>query len=113
MKTKSASFLLTSELPWENPAPGLSRQIMGYDGQIMLVKIKFERGAVGYVHEHFNSQTTYVAAGKFQVMIADEKKVLVTGDGFYVEPDVAHWVVCLEEGILIDAFSPARQDFLK
>ena len=113
MKTKSASFLFGNELTWENPAPGLTRQIMGYDGHIMMVKIRFEQGAVGYVHEHFHSQTTYVAAGKFEVMIAGEKKILATGDGFYVEPDVAHGVVCLDEGMLIDVFSPMRMDFLK
>jgi len=113
MKTKSSKFLNAAEIPWENPAPGLSRQIMGYDGHIMMVKIKFEQGAIGYVHEHFHSQATYVASGKFEVMIAGEKKILVAGDGFYAEPDVAHGVVCLEEGILIDVFSPMRMDFLK
>ena len=113
MKTKSADFLMVTELPVDNPAPGLSRQIMGYDGHLMMVKIKFEQGSVGYVHEHFHSQCTYVAGGKFEVMIAGKKKILGTGDGFYVEPDTAHGVVCLEEGILIDVFSPIRLDFLK
>jgi quercetin dioxygenase-like cupin family protein len=113
MKAKSTNFLISAELPRENPAPGLTRQIMGYDGHIMMVKIRFEKGSVGYMHEHFHSQCTYVAAGQFEVMIGGEKKILETGDGFYVEPDVAHGVVCLEEGMLIDVFSPVRLDFLK
>jgi quercetin dioxygenase-like cupin family protein len=46
-------------------------------------------------------------------MINGEKKILEAGDGFYIEPDVPHGAVCLEEGILIDTFSPMRQDFLK
>jgi quercetin dioxygenase-like cupin family protein len=113
MKTKSADFLIATELPMENPAPGVTRQIMGYDGHLMLVKVMFEKGAVGYAHEHFHSQSTYVAGGKFEVSINGETKTLSAGDGFYTEPDVMHGVVCLEEGILIDAFSPMRQDFLK
>jgi len=113
MKTKSANFLISAELPWENPAPGLWRQIQGYDGHIMLVKVKFEKGAIGYVHDHFHTQCTYVASGKFEVTVGGAKKILEAGDGFYVEPDVAHGVVCLEEGVLIDAFSPMRLDFLK
>ncbi len=112
MKTRSANFLLENELPWENPAEGITRQIMGYDGQIMLVKIHFEVGAVGTVHEHFHSQTTYVAAGAFEVEINGKKQVLKEGDGFYVEPDAAHGVVCLEKGTLIDVFTPMRADFL-
>ncbi len=113
MQTKSKNFLLSSELEWEQPGQGLTRQIMGYDGQLMLVKVKFEKGAIGYVHEHFHSQATYVVSGKFEVMINGEKKILEAGDGFYIEPNVPHGAVCLEEGILIDTFSPMRQDFLK
>lgn len=113
MKTRSANFNVSAELPWEVVGEGLSRQIMGYDGQLMLVKVKFEKGAIGYVHEHFHSQTTYVVSGKFEVMINGEKKVLEGGDGFYIEPDAPHGAVCLEEGILIDVFSPMRAEFLK
>lgn len=113
MKTRSANFLLESELKWENPGPGITRQIMGYDGQLMLVKVVFEQGAVGTVHEHFHSQSTYVVSGKFEVEINGEKKVLEAGDGFYIEPDAPHGAVCLEAGILIDTFSPMREDFLK
>ncbi|MFI3323114.1 MAG: cupin domain-containing protein [Rikenellaceae bacterium] len=113
MKTRSANFLLESELKWENPGPGITRQIMGYDGQIMLVKVLFEKGAIGTVHEHFHSQSTYVVSGKFETMINGEKKILQAGDGFYIEPDAPHGAVCLEPGILIDVFSPMREDFLK
>jgi quercetin dioxygenase-like cupin family protein len=113
MKTKSENFIIGTELPWENPSPGITRQIMGYDGQIMLVRVKFEKDAIGYVHEHFHSQSTYVVSGKFEVMIKGEKRILEAGDGFYIEPDAPHGAVCLESGELIDVFSPMRQDFLK
>jgi quercetin dioxygenase-like cupin family protein len=113
MKTRSANFILSAELQWEVAGEGLTRQIMGYDGQLMLVKVKFKKGAIGYVHEHFHSQATFVVSGKFEVMINGEKKILEGGDGFYVEPDAPHGAVCLEEGMLIDVFSPMRQDFLK
>ena len=113
MKTRSANFNVSAELRWEVVGEGLSRQIMGYDGQLMLVKVKFEKGAIGYVHEHFHSQTTYVVSGKFEVMINGEKKILEGGDGFYIEPDAPHGAVCLEAGILIDVFSPMRAEFLK
>ena len=41
---------------------------MGYDGQIMLVKVLFEKGAVGQPHEHFHSQSTYIVSGVFEVL---------------------------------------------
>ena len=113
MKTRSDLFQIESEIEWQNPAPGIQRQIMGYDGQLMMVKVKFETGAIGTVHTHYHSQATYVASGKFELTIGEEEKVLSAGDGYYVAPDVAHGCVCLEAGVLIDTFSPMREDFLK
>ena len=80
---------------------------MAYDGQLMMVKVKFDKGAVGSMHEHYHSQATYVVSGKFELTIGDKKEILSAGDGYYV-----HGCVCLEAGILIDTFSPVRADFL-
>ena len=112
MKTRSDAFQFEKELDWEKPAPGIRRQIMGYDGQLMMVKVEFEKGAVGSMHQHYHSQATYVASGKFELTIGDRKEILSTGDGYYVEPDQPHGCVCLEAGVLIDTFSPMRADFL-
>ncbi len=112
MKTRSASFVYEKDVRWENPGPGIRRQVMAYDGQLMLVKVCFEKGAIGTPHEHYHSQATYVASGKFELQIGDEKKILNAGDAYYIAPDELHGCVCLEEGILIDTFSPMRADFL-
>lgn len=112
MGIQTANFFQTNETEWEQVQEGISRQFVGYDTTIMMVKVKFEKGAEGYVHEHFHSQTTYVAKGKFEVNIKGEKKVLKEGDGFYIEPNASHGAICLEDGILIDVFSPVREDFL-
>ena len=85
---------------------------MAYDGQLMMVKVKFDKGAIGSMHEHYHSQATYVVSGKFELTIGDKKEILSAGDGYYVAPDELHGCVCLEAGILIDTFSPVRADFL-
>ncbi len=46
-KTRSNTFILENEKAWEPAGEGVVRQILGYDGQVMLVKVKFEQGAVG------------------------------------------------------------------
>lgn len=106
-------FQIDEETPWEDLGNGIKRQIYGYDDQIMLVKAKFEAEAVGVLHEHRHSQVTYVESGKFEMTIGDEKKIIKKGDGFYAPPHVWHGCVCIEPGILIDVFSPHREDFLK
>ena len=99
-------------MDWEDLGGGVQRQILGFDNQIMMVKVKFEKGAVGSEHEHFHTQATYCAKGKFQFTIGEKKMIIEAGDGIYFEPNVVHGTTCLEAGILIDVFSPVRDDFL-
>ncbi len=108
----SKEFLLGSDIEWEEVGPGLKRQIMGYDDKIMLVKVDFKSGAIGQMHEHHHSQVTYVESGAFDMTIGEEVKRLKGGDSFYIPPHVMHGCVCVEDGVLIDVFSPHREDFL-
>lgn len=90
----------------------MQRQVMGYDEQIMLVKVKFQEGAVGAMHSHSHSQTTYVASGIFEFTVDGEIKVVKEGDGIYISPNLPHGTKCIEAGVLIDVFSPMREDFI-
>jgi len=110
---QSHVFQANNEIKWETAGTGIQRQVFGYDDKIMLVKVKFEKGAVGSLHQHFHSQATYVESGVFELTIGDEKKILKKGDGYYVPPNVIHGCICIEPGLLIDVFSPLRQDFLQ
>jgi len=107
----SEKFIKNSE-NWEDLGGGVSRQFQGWDNQIMMVKVKFEKGAEGKPHQHFHTQATYCAAGKFEFTIDGEKSLIEAGEGVYIAPNLLHSAVCLEEGILIDVFSPVREDFL-
>lgn len=105
-------FIHNQEIAYEAVAPGVRRKIMGYDERLMLVRVEFEKGSIGALHSHYHSQITNIESGIFEVEIGGEKKLLKTGDAFYIPPNVAHGVVCLEQGVLIDMFSPMREDFL-
>ena len=110
---RSSTFVMEQEQEWQPAGDGVTRQILGYDGRVMLVKVKFEKGAVGTPHAHPHTQTTYVASGKFEFTVGDEIKVVGPGDGIYMAPDILHGCVCLEPGVLVDCFAPMRADFLK
>jgi quercetin dioxygenase-like cupin family protein len=112
MKTCSENFIFESQQEWEIVGEGVTRQIMGYDGQIMLVKVKFAQGSQGYAHVHYHTQTTYVVSGKFEFTVDGETRIIEAGDGIYIAPDVEHGCKCIEAGILIDCFSPMRADFI-
>lgn len=106
-------YQIDSEIVWEKVADKVFRKIMGYDKNVMMVKVKFEKGGIGALHKHIHVQATFVESGVFEVNIGGENKILKAGDTFFVPSDVEHGVINIEEGILIDVFNPAREDFLK
>ena len=99
--TPTKEYWIDKNTPWEKVQPGLERQIMGYDGKIMLVKAKFEEGAEGYLHKHYHSQVTYVASGEFKMTIGDDIRIIKEGDSYYIPPHEIHGCVCIKPGILI------------
>ncbi|MEP7238461.1 MAG: cupin domain-containing protein [Ferruginibacter sp.] len=105
-------FIENKDIAWEQMDTGVKRKVMGWDDKLMLVKVEFEKGGVGSLHQHYHSQISHVESGVFEVEIAGEKKVLKAGDGFYIPPNAIHGAVCLEAGVLIDVFSPMREDFV-
>lgn len=110
---RSKNFLVDSEIEWKKIGPKVYRKILGYDDNIMMVKVKFEKGGIGDIHKHPHVQTTLVESGVFEVTIGKSTKKLEAGDSFIVHSNIEHGVVNIKEGILVDVFSPIREDFLE
>jgi quercetin dioxygenase-like cupin family protein len=106
-------FMDSPEAKAESVGPGLRRLVMGHDEHLMLVKVWFDQGAVGEVHAHPHSQGSYVISGSFEVQVDGKTQILGPGGSFFVPSGADHGAVCLEEGVLLDVFSPAREDFLE
>lgn len=106
-------FIENEEIAWENVSPGMRRKIMSWDDRLMLVAVEFEKGTIASLHQHPHTQITYVESGVFEISIGAEKKQLKRGDAFYIPPDAMHGATCVEAGMLIDVFSPMREDFIK
>jgi len=111
-ETTQKVFIEDADVEWQQTAPGMRRKIMAYDEKLMVVRVEFEKGGVGTLHKHPHIQITHVESGVFEVEIGGEKKILKAGDAFYIPTNVIHGAVCLEAGVLIDTFSPVREDFL-
>lgn len=108
----SESFQFSKEILWEHADNGVQRQLFGYDNKLMMLKIKFEKGAIGTMHRHPHSQATYIESGVFDMTIDNVTKRLQPGDGYFVPANAEHGIVCIDAGMLVDVFSPHREDFL-
>jgi len=110
-RLESQPFVMKAQSPIETVEPGIKRQFLGYNEALMAVRVWFEKGAIGQLHQHPHSQVSYVESGQFDVTVGTETRTLITGDSFYIAPETLHGAVCKEAGVLIDMFSPIREDF--
>lgn len=92
---------------------GTERRILAHNDQLMAVEVSFETGAVGAPHTHPHTQCSYVLSGAFTYTVEGEDFLLGPGDSIVVPSDAVHGTVCTEKGVLLDIFTPCREDFLR
>ena len=93
-------------------SPGVVRRVLAYCDDVMCVENRFKTGSIGSMHRHPHTQITYVASGKFEFTIDGETHIVSAGDTLLKQNQVLHGCTCLEDGILVDIFTPMREDFV-
>lgn len=92
---------------------GTTRRILAHNESLMAVEVGFETGAVGAAHTHPHIQISYALSGRFRYTIEGIDSILLPGDSIIVPGGLVHGTECLESGILLDVFTPQRDDFLE
>jgi quercetin dioxygenase-like cupin family protein len=105
-------FAFDAQLDWEAAGEGIRRKILTYNEGVMMVRVAFEAGAVGVAHSHPHVQCSLVEEGVFDVTIAGRTERLRRGDSFLVPSNAVHGAVAVEAGVLLDVFTPMREDFV-
>ncbi|PJF23898.1 MAG: cupin domain-containing protein, partial [Phototrophicales bacterium] len=91
--------------------PDIYRRTMGCTDEVMLCEFYLLRGAVVPNHQHMNDQVGYVISGKIELTIGGQTRVLEPGDSYAIPGGIEHSAVALEDSVLIDTFSPPRDDY--
>jgi|SRR5690625_3577756 len=97
---------------WEQAEPGVRRKIFTPGKNIMMMEVQLEKGAEGNIHSHPHEQITYCVQGTFQFTIENETHIIHTGQTIVIPSNKRHGVIALEAGILVDTFTPVREDLL-
>lgn len=101
-----------SSFPEVDAGNGVVRRVLADSPELMLVEFRFKEGGIGAPHNHVHVQSTYVKSGKFEFTISDKSFTVSAGDAFVIPSNAVHSCCALEAGVLVDTFTPRREDFL-
>ena len=92
---------------------GAERRILSYGGAMMLVQFTFDEGISAPVHSHPHEQIGYVVSGEIDLVMEGQETTRLTARcSYYVAPNVKHGIITRAPTVLVDCFTPIREDFL-
>lgn len=92
-------------------APGVIVNIMTDGEQATLVEVDLEPGSVVAMHTHVHEQTGTLISGRMEFEIDGETHDLHPGDAWMIPSGVPHEARAIEKTLVIEAFSPPREDW--
>ena len=91
---------------------GPVRTVLAHAPDLMVVRFAFAAGDQGALHSHPHVQSTFVQSGRYRFRVDGREFQVEPGDAFIIPSGAEHGCTCQEEGVLIDSFTPRRDDFL-
>lgn len=101
-----------SQIPVEQIEAGIERQMIVGE-KLMICRLRFAPHVVTPAHDHPHEQITFVERGRVRFIIGEDERTASAGDVLHFPSGSWHGATMLdEEVVLIDIFSPVREDFL-
>ena len=107
-----AQHLNWSNIPVEYPAEGIERQMV-VGQNLMMCRFRFTPFLVTPEHRHPHEQMSIVIQGRVRFFVEGEERIASAGDILQFPSNCLHGATMMdEEVVLIDIFTPIREDFL-
>jgi quercetin dioxygenase-like cupin family protein len=97
--------------PVEELTPTLGRQQV-HTERMTVARILLSRGAHVSRHEHPNEQVANVLEGSLRFTVGDETVIASAGESVVIPASVPHEVEALQDSVVLDVFSPPREDWV-
>jgi quercetin dioxygenase-like cupin family protein len=79
---------------------------------MMLVRHRMQKGWRGAVHSHPHEQMVYIISGVIEIDVEGKSHRAGAGDNFIVSSNATHQATALEDSVVLDIFTPTREDYL-
>ena len=101
-----------SSIPTERIGDGIERQMV-WGERLMVCRLRFAPRVITALHSHPHEQITIVDKGRVLFTVDGQERIASAGDVLHFPSGITHGATMLdEEVVLIDIFSPLREDFL-
>jgi quercetin dioxygenase-like cupin family protein len=110
--TTDYSFVKAADALTSAPEQGLLRRVGCYNDKLFLAEHRMQKGWTGARHQHPHEQIVYIVSGHLKVTVGTDTFSAHAGDSFVVRGGVEHQAEALEESVVIDVFTPCREDYL-
>ena len=108
-----AQHVSWSSIPVERIAEGIERQMVVGEN-LMICRFRFAPFLVTPEHDHPHEQMSIVVSGRVRFFVEGTERIASPGDVLHFPPNCCHGATMMdEEVVLIDIFTPVREDFLK
>jgi unsaturated pyranuronate lyase len=94
------------------PESGLKRRVLAYNDKLFVAEHEMVKGWTGKVHSHPHDQVVYVVHGHLRVTCQGTAFYVLAGDTFVVRGGVEHGASAIEGSLVIDVFTPCREDYI-
>ena len=91
---------------------GIHLKTLVHGNSTLMTEVLLEKGAVIPTHSHPHEQTGYLVSGHLQFEVDGELISAHPGDSWNIAGDMKHSATAIEETIVIEVFSPVREDYL-
>ena len=119
MTCEDQRFCMTSLQTIESDVFDIKEKIEGEELNVLvhgekthLIESKFKKGSVHKLHSHPHEQTGYVVSGRLMMTIGDEKFEAEAGASWSIPGGVEYSGEILEETVVVEVFSPVREEYL-
>jgi quercetin dioxygenase-like cupin family protein len=99
--------------PVEQLSPTIGRRVLNTES-MTIAWITLAKGALVPRHEHPNEQIATILEGRLRFLIGDTDELIASaGESVPLAANVPHEVEALEDTVVLDVFSPVREDWLR
>lgn len=112
MSRMSDVFVTGKDKAAVNMLPGITRKTLAYSDTMIVCEIRLEQGASIPSHQHVHEQSSTVISGKLRYTVGDETRVVGAGDSVMLASNIPHSIVVEEDALVIDVFTPLREEYI-